>query len=234
MAISGVFASAEDAERAIATLKSVGFSDSEVSILTRGDHHSAGARGLGAAMGGVLGMGAATFLVPGLGPIAGIGLIAAGLAGAGLGAAAGKAADKWSSALPHEDLYFYEQALYEGQTLVFVDVADPERQSQARNLIEHAGARNVHTVRREWWNALRHDERQYVHSRGLDFDSNEAAYRSGFEAALHPSNRGRAYEECVGYIQANYPEPSRTDVFRVGFDRGQQYLTRRSSSREVE
>src|SRR5205085_3412228 len=139
MAISGVFPSAEDAERAIATLKSHGFTDSEVSVLTRGEHHSAGARGLGAAMGGVLGMGAATFLIPGLGPIAGVGLIAAGLAGAGLGAAAGKAADKLTSGVPNEELFFYEEAMREGQAIVFISVEDPEHSSQARNLLEQGG-----------------------------------------------------------------------------------------------
>lgn len=234
MAISGVFSSAAEAERALTALKERGFAGDEVSVLARAEHHdSAGAKGLGAAMGAVLGMGAATFLIPGLGPVIGVGLLAAGVAGAGLGAAAGKAADRVTSRIPHEDLYFYEQALHDGQAVVFVDVSEPERQTQARNLIEHAGARNVHTLRRDWWQGIRHEEREYLQARGMAFEPNEAAYQSGFEAALQPANRGRSYDECAAYIDAHYPEPGRTEVFRAGFDRGQQYLTRRGSSREV-
>jgi hypothetical protein len=235
MPISGVFSSSAQAESAIAALKGRGFTDDEVSILARSEHHdSAAARGLGAAMGGVLGMGAATFLVPGLGPVIGVGLLAGAVAGAGLGAAAGAAADKMTSRVPHEDVYLYEQALLDGQALVFIDVADPERQSQARNLIEHAGARDVHSIRRDWWNSIRHEERDYARGRGLEFEPNESAYQAGFEAALQPVNRGRSYEQCTTYFETHYPEPSRSDAFRVGFDRGQQYMVRRSASREVE
>ena len=234
MAISGIFASAAEAERAVETLKAHGFTDEQVSVLSRGEHHSAGARGLGAAMGGVLGMGAATFLIPGLGPVAGIGLLAAGLAGAGLGAAAGTAADKMTAGVPNEELFFYEEAIRSGNAVVFIEVSDPDRLSQARNLIEQAGARNVNTHRREWWQGIRAEERDYLHSRGLEFDANETDYRSGFEAALHPSTRGRRYEEVTAYVETCYPEPCRTEVFRVGFDRGQQYLMQRESSREVE
>jgi hypothetical protein len=234
MAISGIFASAAEAERAVETLKAHGFTDEQVSVLSRGEHHSAGARGLGAAMGGVLGMGAATFLIPGLGPIAGIGLLAAGLAGAGLGAAAGKAADKMTAGVPNDELFFYEEALRGGSAVAFIEVQDPDRLAQARNLIEQAGARNVNTHRREWWQGIRGEERDYLHTRGYEFDANESDYRSGFEAALHPATRGRRYEDVTAYVETCYPEPCRTEVFRVGFDRGQQYLTERQSSREVE
>ena len=234
MAISGIFGSSTEAGSAVEALKGQGFTDKEVSLLTRGEHHSAGARGIGAAMGSVLGMGLATFLVPGLGPVAGAGIIAAALAGAGLGAAAGKAADKMTAGIPNDELYFYEEAVRDGQTILFVETKNADRATQARNILEQSGARNVHIVRRDWWQNIRDQEREYARSRGLEFEPNEAAYQSGFEAALHPATRGRSLNDAMAYIQVCYPEPCRTEAFRIGYDRGQAYLTQRTSAREME
>ncbi len=234
MTISGIFGSSTGADSAVQALKGQGFTEHEVSLIVRGDQHSAGARGLGAAMGSVLGMGAATFLVPGLGPVAGVGMIAAALAGAGLGAAAGKVADKMTAGIPNDELYFYEEAVRDGQIVLFVDAKNPDRATQARNILEQSGARNVHTVRRDFWQNLRESERDYARSRGLEFEPNEADYQAGFEAALHPATRGRSLAESMGYIESCYPGPCRTEAFLIGFDRGQAYLLQRTSAREME
>jgi hypothetical protein len=225
--VSGMFASQEDAKEAIRALEARGFDDAQISHLWPGDAHfgtPVKGKTMGAAVGGVLGAGLSTFLIPGLGPIAGAGLVASSLAGIGLGAAAGAAVDRRTAGIPNEDLFFFEEALRGGGAIVFVEARDPDQETQARNLLEHSGARTSETTRREWWQTVRGGERTYAHSRGYDFDRNEPDYRAGFEAALHPATRGRSLEECVVYVETCYPEPCRTEVFRIGFDRGQEYL----------
>lgn len=227
--VTGIFTSQDDAEVAIRSLGARGFADSQVSLLKPGDAHfgtPVHGKTMGAVMGGVLGAGASTFLIPGLGPIAGIGMLAASLAGVGLGAAAGAAVDRHTKGIPNDELFFYEEALRGGGSVVFVEARNASQATQARHLLEQAGARNADTVRRDWWDALREDERQYANARGYDFDRNESDYRAGFEAALHPATRGRSFSEGVVYLETCYPEACRTEVFRIGFDRGQHYLRR--------
>lgn len=217
--ITAVFDSTAAAKRAIDDIKARGIDESRIGYLAPGDHGKG--KGAGAALGSVLGMGAATFLIPGLGPIAGVGLLAAGLAGAGLGAAAGSAIDH-KSEVPREDLYFLEDRLRHGNGVVLVDAKGDAEETQVRNLLEHAGGRSADSFRREWWQSIRDGERDYVRQRGMDWDENN--YRSGFEAALHPATRGREYTQVTAYVESCYPEPCKTEVFRIGFDRGRQFL----------
>src|SRR5258705_4300099 len=90
--------------------------------------------GMGAAMGGTvggamgvaggasLGAAAASLLVPGVGPVIAGGILGAALLGVGgtaAGIAAGGALEKeLVSGLPHDELYLYEHALREGNSVV--------------------------------------------------------------------------------------------------------------------
>lgn len=236
--VTAIFGSITAAHRAIDAVKAKGVEDGRISYLTPGDRASEadGARGLGrpggTALGGVLGMGAATFVMPFLGPIAGVGLLAGALAGAALGSAAGKAADNKMD-VPKHDLYFYEDALRRGHTVVIIETRGETQQTQVRNILEHEGGRSVESLRREWWQSVRDSEREYARQRGYDFPSDEVNYRAGFEGALHPETRGHDYEQVTAYLETCYPEPCRTEVFRVGFDRGRQYLQSRTAGREL-
>lgn len=226
--ISAVFESATTARAAMDSLAGIGIDEARINYLTPGNaageaNTAAGlARGTGATLGGILGMGASTFLIPGLGPIAGVGLIAGAVAGSALGAVMGKAVDRKTD-VPREDLYFYEEALKRGQTILIVDVHHGDEETRVRNILEHSGGRSIDSLRREWWSSLRDREREYVRLRGQG-DWKEADYRSGFEAALHPATRGQDYDQAAAYIERCYPGPCKTEVFRVGFDRGRQYL----------
>jgi hypothetical protein len=230
--ITAIFNSREAAEKAIGELTRRGTDKSRVSVLAPGDavpveeNRPIKGKVAGGAVGSVLGMGAATFLIPGLGPVIGLGMIAAGLAGAGLGAAAGAAVEKTTAGVPNEDLYFYEESLRRGETVVFVDTPDEDERTRVRHVLEQAGGVSLDTKRREWWGSVRDQEREHARSRGVEW--NESDYRSGFEAALHPQARGHSYDQVVAYIETCYPEPCKKDAFRVAFDRGQQYLNARS------
>lgn len=236
--VTAIFDSARAANNAIDTIKARGVEDGRINYLTPGDAaaeaNSAGGFGkiTGTTLGGILGMGAATFLIPGLGPIAGVGLFAGAIAGAGLGAAAGTAIDHKTD-VPKHDLYFYEDALRRGSTVVIIDPRDGDQETQVRNILEHAGGRSIESLRREWWNSVRETEREYARQRGYSFEQDEISYRSGFEAALHPETRGRDLDQVAAYIETCYPEPCKTEVFRIGFDRGRQYLQSRSGSPEL-
>jgi hypothetical protein len=58
---------------------------------------------------------------------------------------------------------------------------------------------------------------------GGDFKVDEAAYRLGFEAALHPDRRGKSYESCVNGLQKRYAKDCESKGFRGGYERGQAY-----------
>jgi hypothetical protein len=232
--VSGTFASPAEAENAMHSLTAHGFEETQINVLARGESSfPVHAKQAGAAIGAYLGLGAVT-LLPGLGPVLGIGMLASALIGAGLGATAGAAVERRTHGVPNEDLFFFEEAVRNGRMVVIVETRDASQETQARNLLERAGGRSVGAARRDWWQSLRERERNYLRSQGHDFEQVEDEYQAGFEAALHPATRGRGYEQVVAYIEQCYPGPCRTEVFRVGFDRGQDYFRQRVSARESE
>lgn len=226
--VTAVFSSPADAERAIRSLGDNGFEDKQINLLASGSDSSfpVHAKQAGAAIGAYAGLGAATFL-PGLGPVVGVGMLATGLIGSALGAVAGSALARHTHGIPNEDLYFYDEALRSGQTVIIVDAHDAIEETRARNLLERAGGRSVQSVRHEWWQSVRGGHRH-------EFNGEEKDYRAGFEAALHPATRGRDLDEVTAYIETCYPEPCRTEAFRIGYERGQDYFRRRMAARETE
>ena len=229
--VTAVFASPEDADRAIRSLEENGFAANQVSYLASGksesSHFPVHAPHAGAAIGAYAGLSIATFL-PGVGPIIGAGMLASGLVGAGLGAAAGAAIrSRHTHGVPNEDLYFYDEAIRNGQTVVMVEAHDSIEDTRARNLLERAGGRSVQALRQEWWQNTRESYRG-------DFNGREPDYRNGFEAALHPATRGREYDQVTEYVETCYGDACRTEAFRAGFGRGQEYFRRRMAARETE
>ena len=78
-------------------------------------------------------------------------------------------------------------------------------------------------AREEWWIGLRDAEAEHYTSRGGDFNLDEAKYRLGFEAALHPNRRGRSCDELLSGLKAKYGDVCATSAFREGYERGQRY-----------
>ena len=81
-------------------------------------------------------------------------------------------------------------------------------------------------ARESWWLGLRDAEEEHYQTEGGDFGPDEIGYRRGFEAALHPTRRGRTYEECVVELKATYPDSATDKAFNRGFRRGQDYHKR--------
>lgn len=255
--VAGVFNSRADAERAIQGLKSAGINQDRIAFLTPGTTDTAVEAavptsdteqpGMGAAMGGTvggamgvaggasLGAAAASLLIPGVGPVIAGGIIGAALLGVGgavTGAAAGAALEEeLANGLPHDELYLYEDALRKGRSVVIAFVDDDSSKEVAHNVMAQAGAESIDVAREDWWLGLRDVEEETYRAQGRDFASDELAYRGGFEAALHPKRRGKAYEECKVELLVYAQEAGSEEAYRQGFNRGQEYLNSLKATR---
>ncbi|SRR6266545_2409802 len=244
--VSGIFNSFSGGQRAIEALRSIGIDERYIGLLSPGaeeeevegavpvmePHHrgtgerlgSAMGRGLGAFGGMMIGAAVGSFFVPGIGPIFIAGVLGAALVGTGgaaLGAAAGEAVDdqitkhNW-----HEELHVYEDALRRGCTVVLALAGNEKKAEAVHEALAKAGALSFVEARESWWNGLRVTEQQEYAATGKDFASDEALFRKGFEAAQHPSWRGKSFAEAAPALRAQYGDDFERDAFRHGYERG--------------
>lgn len=247
--VVGIFNSFADAKRGAAMLRSLNIPEDHISVLSPHSSETdieaniptseSEQPGMGSAVGGTVGgalgvagglhagMVAATTLIPGVGPVLALGLIGAallGVGGAAAGALAGNAIEgNIADGLPRDELYLYEDALRRGRSIV-IAVADYEEvAARAREELKRAGAESIDAARDQWWIGLRDAEQEHYASQGGNFNVDEAAYRLGFEAALHPDRRGRTYETTIDSLRARYADSSALEAFRHGYERGQAF-----------
>jgi hypothetical protein len=246
--VAGIFKSRSDAERAAENLRSAGIAVDKVNLLMPGttDKELEAAvpttetegPGMGGALGGTVGaamgtaggatIGAAlaSLLVPGVGPVLAAGVIGAALFGAGgaaAGAAAGSAMEDSVEGLPHDELYVYEDALRQGRSVVICEADDDAQAEGARTVLAQAGAESIDAARESWWVGLRDAEEAEYTGQGRDFKQDEQVYRRGFEAAQHPSVRGRSLDEAVDSLRERYSDAYEAEPFRRGYERGRAY-----------
>jgi hypothetical protein len=247
--VVGIFNSFADAKRGAAMLRSLGIPEDRMTVLSPGTPQSevetnirtseTEQPGMGTAVGGAVGgalgvaggleagMAAATALVPGVGPVFALGLLGAallGLGGAAAGAAAGSGLEQSLFAgVPRDELYLYEDALRRGRSVVIAAADSEEIASRARTELERAGAESIDAARQQWWLGLRGAEQAHYTNEGGDFSVDEATYRLGFEAALHPDRRGATYDSCIDGLRKRYAKDCESGAFRGGYDRGQAY-----------
>jgi hypothetical protein len=125
--------------------------------------------------------------------------------------------------VPRDEIYVYEDALRRGRS-VLIAFADTEQIAEnARAELARAGAESVDAAREEWWIGLRDAEQEHYTNQGGDFNLDEAKYRLGFEAALHPDRRGKTSEAAAGNLQQRYGADAGSTAFQRGYDRGQHY-----------
>jgi hypothetical protein len=247
--IVGIFNSFADTKRAAAILRTLGIQEDRITVLSphtseaeieaSGPTDDTEQPGMGRAIGGTLGaalgvaggatagVAVASLLVPGVGPVLALGLLGAALLGAGgatAGALAGNSIEKaMAEGLPRDELYVYEDALRRGRSVVVALAENELIAENARAELAKAGAETVDAAREEWWIGLRDAEQEHYTSQGGDFSLDEAKYRLGFEAALHPDRRGKAIEEAAANLEKKYGADSATTAFRQGYERGQRY-----------
>ncbi len=254
--VTGVFEARGDAEKAVNQLRSLGIPQEKIGLITPGSRPETVERGvpitdteepgmgramgaavggaMGAAGGATLGLAAATLAIPGVGPVIAFGMLGAavlGIVGAATGAAVGdKLEEQLGEGVPHEDVYLYEDALRHGRSIVVAYVED-DREDEAREVIEQSGAADIDTLREQWWAELRNDEKSYYHHDGRDFDRDEPTYRQGFQAALHPRRRGKAYTDVEDDLRTAYNGSELDTAFREGYERGLAYHSRDKEGR---
>ena len=246
--VVGILTSRSVAQLVVERLRSIGIGDENINLLAPGASRGkleeiptteTEQPGMGSAMGGVvggalgaaggMGLGAAmaTLLVPGVGPVLAMGLAGAALLGAGgaVGGAAGGRAleDSMARGLPVDELFVYEDALRQGRSVVIAFADNEARAQEARAIMHEAGAEAVDAARENWWVGLRDDEEATYSKTSEDFNEREASYRHGFETALHPSFRGRSYDEAVDSLSTFQPDEYAEASFRRGYQRGQTY-----------
>jgi hypothetical protein len=245
--VAGIFNSREEAEGAARALVGAGFGEDRISLLTPGTTPSqldevptteTEQPGMGKALGGTvggalgiagglqLGAAAASLFLPGVGPVLAAGIAAAvlGAGGAATGAAVGGSLeDSMARGLPQDELFVYEDALRRGRSVVIAVADDDARADAARAAFERAGAESVDAAREAWWVGLRDAEEADYTVDGGDFSVEEPVYRRGFESALHPSARGRSYDEDAARLRECYGAECEEGAFRHGYERGRRY-----------
>lgn len=169
--VSAVFDSHSEAERAITELRSAGVRDSALSIVHQQDGKNTTSDGRGAATddgnksglvkgligGGALGavLGVAALAIPGVGPLAAAGAIAASAVpeGAAIGAAVGAATGGLSGYLSkhgvdEDDARYYEERINTGGVFVSVDTSDAGIDSEtARDILYRSGGHSASRAR---------------------------------------------------------------------------------------
>ncbi len=244
--VVGIFATRADAEAAVECLRAAGIHDGKINLLTpdSSDRDLAAVRtsdteqpGTGKAIGAVVGtaVGASAgasvpLLIPGVGPVIAIGMAAMallGAAGAVGGAVVGGSLEaSLQNGLPKDELFFYEDALRRGHTVVIALVDDDADAAAARRVFREAGAEDLDRAREQWWIGIRNVEGEAYDREHGDFARDEEPYRHGFEAALHPEFRGRTYREVEPGLRARYGALCDAPSFRRGFERGTAYRER--------
>jgi hypothetical protein len=240
--IVGIFARREDALSVARRLESSldfeaknliilsgGAARSDVEAIPTEDGEQPGmGKALGGVVGGAAGLGAgamiASLLLPGVGPILTITFGAAlGVGGAAAGASAGGALeDIWSRGVPKDEIFFYENALRQGRTVLVALSENPDQLEAGRNVMKSSGAEAVDAAREKWWIGLKDAER-IAYQEPIEFETREEMFRRGFEAALEPEIRGQSFKQIKDYLQKRYPKDVEDVTFRQGFERGRHY-----------
>ncbi len=256
--ISGVFSTYDQARDAAVNLRMSGFSEKQVNLLSPASSekeiHSIPASeteqpGVGGAIGGMLGgalgaagglelgLAATSLFVPGVGPVMALGIAGAallGVGGAAAGAALGNAVDdRASDGVPADEVFFYEDALRQGRSVVLVFANDHAEETRARQVLAEHEAESLDAARKDWWLGIRDDEQEYYRALGYNFELDEGVYQSGFLSALRRECRGRTADEESDCLKWWYPDLWDTEPFRLGYERGRAYRARLSAAEPV-
>ncbi|HWP59425.1 MAG TPA: hypothetical protein VNL14_16145 [Candidatus Acidoferrales bacterium] len=241
---AAIFTARGEAERAASRLRDLGVPPNDISLLTPETSAAelaavpttdAEQPGMGKVIGGVVGAAAGlsggvqlgalagVISLPGIGPIAAVGFAGALLAGAAGAAAGGALEDALREGVPTDEIYFYEDALKKGRSVVIFQTDDPQTLKAGRAALLESGAESLDAAREEWWIGLRDAEEAEYDAREKSFREVEPTYRKGFEAALERPVRGKAYAEAADHLKRRYPEIYRSEEFRRGYERGLQH-----------
>ena len=240
--VVGIFSDRKNAETAMEQLRIAGFEPKNLVLLTseRADdklrripsedaEQPGMGKAIGSVAGGAAGLAAGTvissLLLSGVGSILAVGLGASafGLGGAVAGAAAGDFVETaLSHGLPKDEIFFYEDALRQGRSVIIASARKEELIERARIIMERERAESLDAARNNWWIGLRDAEQAHYLGENSSGDA-EQTYRRGFQAALEPRCRGKSFDEARGLLRERYSSACDKESFRQGYERGQRY-----------
>ena len=160
-AVFGIYKTVAQAERAVATLTSVGFANNDISVLladaqsshefaheknTKAPEGTAAGVATGGIIGGTLGLlaGIGSLAIPGIGPLIAAGPIVATLAGIGAGGAAGGLIGALvGMGIPEYEAKRYEGRVKDGGVLLSVHCDTSKQIERAKELLHNTGAEDV-------------------------------------------------------------------------------------------
>jgi hypothetical protein len=165
--VVGFFANRQDAENAVGALVNAGISRDNLGVVSRdyrdaadspkiGPLHGAGGAdttaGGAAAVGGLAGFvaGLLALAIPGIGPILAAGPLAAGLMGAGVGAAAGGLIGYFKDmGVSEDEAEYYAEGVRRGGTIVAAR-SDEGEVSRVTRILDDNGATDIKKQAAEW------------------------------------------------------------------------------------
>ena len=179
--VSGIFANRSDAEQAVRDLLAMGIAEKNVDLLTpdldgdrvatvpTADSEQPGmGRAVGSVVGGAMGVAgglslgtvaAASFMVPGIGPVLGLGVLGAaalGLAGGAAGGAVGEKMDRaLMDGLPKDEVFLYEDGLRHGRSVVICMARDEAERTEVQRILRREWVESIDAARQRWWTGLR-------------------------------------------------------------------------------
>jgi len=160
-AVFGIYKTAATAESAVDHLLSVGFSNSDISVLLPDDEstrafahekHTKAPEGTavgvttGGVIGGTLGLlaGIGAFAIPGVGPLIAAGPIMGALAGLGIGGTVGGIVGALvGMGIPEYEAKRFEGAVKDGGTLLSVHCDTSDEISRAKEALKNTGAHDI-------------------------------------------------------------------------------------------
>jgi hypothetical protein len=166
-AVFGIYSSATQAELAVDTLVSEGFSNADVSVLmadhqgskdfaheknTKAPEGTTTGVAAGGAIGGTLGLlaGIGALAIPGVGPLIAAGPIMGALAGLGVGGAVGGIIGALvGMGIPEYEAKRYEGRIKEGGVLLSVHCDTSAQIERAQSILKRTGASDIASAREE-------------------------------------------------------------------------------------
>jgi hypothetical protein len=160
-AVFGIYATDEQAERAVDSLIAAGFPSADISVLladsrstkefahekdTKAPEGTTAGVTAGGVVGGALGVlaGIGAVAIPGVGPMIAAGPIMAGLAGLGVGGVVGGLVGALvGMGIPEYEAKRYEGRVKGGGTLLAVHCDSSEQVSRAKDLLKSTGAEDI-------------------------------------------------------------------------------------------
>jgi len=255
-AVTGIFSSQPQAERAVSALRATGIAADKITFLTPNQTpeklkavpvDTAEQPGMGKAIGAVVGAAGGfstgallvAAVIPGVGPVTVLGMLGGAViaaAGGVLGAEVGEHLENFTTdGIPEDEIFVYEDALRKGRTVVIVLAENEGAAGPVRALLKAEGAEAVDAARHQWWIGLRAAENEHYSAAlpARSFQEDEKYYRLGFEAALHARTRCKEFDQVsaemassLEEVKKQHPGVDLEEAYTRGYQRGRDYYQR--------